>query len=114
MARKRKAHEKIRTTPEEEHYPAKEHKELFRAILELKNLKEADNFFRDLLTLAEIKDFAQRWQMAKLLYQGHSYLEVAEKTNASTTTVTRVAKWLFEGKNGYITLLRRLEKQKFT
>lgn len=114
MARRRKAHEKIKTTPEEGHYPTKEHLELFKAILELKSLNETTKFFRDLLTLSEIEDFANRWQMAKFLYQGHSYVEVAEKTSASTTTVARVAKWLFEGKDGYITLLRRLEKQKFT
>jgi len=114
MARKRKAHEKIRTTPEEEYYPSEEHLDLFKAILKLKDLDEAKKFFRDLLTLGEIEEFSNRWQMAQLLYQGHSYIEVAEETGASTTTVARVAKWLFEGKDGYIILLRRLEKQRFT
>lgn len=114
MARRRKAHERIKTKPEEANYPTEEHLELFKAILKLENLEEATRFFRDLLTLGEIEEFANRWQMAKLLHQGHSYVEVAEKTHSSTTTVARVAKWLFEGKDGYITLLRRLEKQKFT
>jgi TrpR-related protein YerC/YecD len=110
MPRRRKAYEKVKTTPEEKNYPTEKQLALFRAILNLKNVEEAVRFFRDLLTLGEIEEFANRWQMAKLLYQGHSYIEVAEETEASTTTVARVAKWLFEGKDGYIAILRRLEK----
>ena len=75
----------------------------------MKDEKEAANFFRDLLTIAEIQEFANRWKMARLLYEGKPYLEVAQKTNSSTTTVTRVAHWLFEGKDGYKAILDRRE-----
>lgn len=111
MAKRRKAHEKLISTPEDKHYPTKKHLELYKAILKVKNLKEAIDFFRDLLTISEIEEFSKRWQIAKLLFQGHSYVEVANETGASTTTVARVAKWLFEGKDGYQTILHRLRRE---
>jgi len=89
-------------------YPTKQTKELFKAILSLKNEKEATAFFRDLLTLPEINDFTQRFQIAKLLYQGNSYAKVAKELKVSTTTVSRVAQWLFHGRSGYQLILKRL------
>jgi TrpR-related protein YerC/YecD len=89
-------------------YPDKKDKELFSAILKIKDTKEAAKFFRDLLTLAEIKEFANRWEAAQLLNKGYSYLEVAQETKMSTTTVTRVAHWLHHGWGGYRIILDRI------
>jgi TrpR-related protein YerC/YecD len=89
-------------------YPTPAHKELFEAILSLKNTQEAANFFRDLLTSAEINEFANRWQIVKLLTQRKSYLTIAQKLNVSTTTVTRVAHWFQNGMGGYRTIVDRL------
>jgi len=50
---------------------------------------------------------AHRWQVARLLEQGLPYLEIAERTGASTTTVTRVAHWLRHGEGGYRRALDR-------
>lgn len=88
-------------------YPAPDEKELFKAILKLENEKEAADFFRDLLTLPELEEFANRFQMAKLLNEGKSYLEVARLTHSSTTTVTRVAHWLYKGMGGYKKVLEK-------
>ncbi len=82
-------------------YPTPEVKELFQAILALKNETEAKSFFRDLLTMAEIKEFSNRWQMVKLISQGASYATIAKKLNVSTATVTRVAHWFKKGFGGY-------------
>lgn len=90
-------------------YPTNEHKKLFTAILKLKNVNEAAKFFRDLLTISEINDFAQRWKMARLLNKGLTYSEVAKKASASTTTVSRVAHWLHHGRGGYKLILKRLK-----
>jgi TrpR-related protein YerC/YecD len=76
-------------------------KELFEAILSLESPHEASLFFRDLLTPAEINEFANRWQMVKLLLKGRPYTEIASKLETSTATVTRVAHWLFHGMGGY-------------
>ena len=52
---------------------------------------------------------AHRWAVAQLVDQGLPYLEVAQKTDASTTTVTRVAHWLRHGEGGYRLALDRLK-----
>jgi TrpR-related protein YerC/YecD len=82
-------------------------KELFQAVLKLKTVKDCEDFFRDVLTLHEIEEMAERFQIAKMLDRGLSYLEVADKAKASTTTVTRVAHWLKHGRGGYRLALDR-------
>ncbi len=82
-------------------------RELFDAILSLESRQEAESFFRDLCTLSELEAMGHRWQVARLLEQGLSYLEIAERTGASTTTVTRVAHWLRHGEGGYRLALDR-------
>ena len=86
---------------------AKNTDDLFLAILGLENIKEARAFFRDLCTVAEIKDMSERWQIVKLLDQGKTYREIAKKLKASTTTVSRVASWLNNGTNGYRLVLNK-------
>ncbi len=80
-------------------------KELFDAILTLETRRELEAFLRDLCTLSELEAMAHRWQVARLLERGLPYLEIAERTGASTTTVTRVAHWLRHGEGGYRTAL---------
>lgn len=83
---------------------------LCKAFLTLKTPEEVGNFLRDLLTVAEIEEFANRLEIVRLLSQGQSYQEIAEKTKTSTTTVTRVAQWFFSGCGGYATVMKRLKK----
>lgn len=87
---------------------------LFNAILTLKTEEEVASFFRDLLTPAELEEFANRWQAVKLLLAGEPYAMVAEKLGMSTTTITRVAHWLTRGTGGYQTAARRLKLTKTT
>ncbi len=89
-------------------YPTPEMNELFVAIREIQSTDEAVNFFRDLLTPAELSEFANRWQIVKRLVHGESYLAIATVLNVSTTTVTRVAHWLHSGRGGYKAIATRL------
>jgi TrpR-related protein YerC/YecD len=82
-------------------------RELFDAILSLETREETESFFRDLCTLSELEAMAHRWEVARLLERGLPYLEIAERTGASTTTVTRVAHWLRHGEGGYRAVLDR-------
>jgi len=82
--------------------------DLFQTILNLKSAKEAEGFFRDLCTIQEINDMAERWQIVLLLNKGLSYRDIAEKLNTSTATVTRVANWLNNGMGGYRSALEKL------
>jgi TrpR-related protein YerC/YecD len=82
--------------------------ELFEAILSLETRAEVEHFLRDLCTLAELEAMAHRWAVARLLDRGLPYAQVASRTGASTTTVTRVAHWLRHGEGGYRLALDRL------
>lgn len=95
-------------------YPDPQDLELITALSKLKTKKEIEHFLRDLLTVSEIKEFSNRFHIAKQLWTTEkSYLEIAAEAKTSTTTVTRVANWLFkEGLNGYQTALKRMFKNK--
>jgi TrpR-related protein YerC/YecD len=82
-------------------------KDLFKAILKLKDLDECSRFFMDLCTPAEIQAMTDRWRVARLLSKGIPYREIYEKTGVSTATVTRVARSLMRGENGYQILIDR-------
>lgn len=81
--------------------------ELVDAILELPDRADAERFLRDLLTLNEIHDLAQRWQVVLLLAEGLHYAEISSRTGASTATITRIASWLKHGTGGYQAALAR-------
>ena len=81
--------------------------ELCDAVASLRNADEVGRFLRDLCTLSELEAMAHRWEVAQLLDQHLPYLEVARRTGASTTTVTRVAHWLRHGEDGYRLALDR-------
>jgi TrpR-related protein YerC/YecD len=83
--------------------------DLFEAILSLETVGEAERFFRDLCTIAELDAMTHRWHAVRLLDESLPYLEVAKRTGASTTTVTRVAHWLRHGEGGYRLALERLK-----
>lgn len=89
-------------------YPSPQIMDLFEAILEIRSKKEAVCFFRDLLTIAELTEFANRWQMVKMLVKGVTYIDIAKKLNVSTTTITRVAHWLNDGEGGYQIIAGRI------
>ena len=83
---------------------------LYEAVLTLKSVDEAKDFFRDLLTETEIEEFAERWKTACMLANGVSYVEIIQKTGLSSTTVARVARWVKKGTGGYRLALRRSGK----
>lgn len=87
---------------QEKYAPRNEYeKNLMKALSGVVNEKETAALARDLMTPQEIEEFANRLEIARLLYRGHSYQEVAEKIGVSTTTVTRVSHWLYNGCGGY-------------
>ncbi len=81
---------------------------LFGAILRLETPEEAEAFFRDLCTLGELHDMAQRWAVVRMLEGGMHYAEISRQTGASTATITRINSWLQHGEGGYRLMLNRL------
>lgn len=74
---------------------------LCRAFLACETEANIANLLRDVATLAELSEMSERLEIARELSSGKSYLDVARRTGASTTTVTRVARFLFDGAGGY-------------
>lgn len=85
---------------------------LYKAFLMLESEKECEQFLKDLLTPNELKSIQERWKVAQLLMQKVPYRTISEKTGVSTATITRVARFLGEGK-GYQTLLKRAAENHF-
>ena len=84
---------------------------LFEAILSLKNKEECYTFFEDVCTVNEILSLSQRFEVAKMLREKKTYLEISEKTGASTATISRVNRSLNYGNDGYEMVFERINKK---
>ncbi|MCR4788750.1 MAG: TrpR YerC/YecD [Lachnospiraceae bacterium] len=83
---------------------------LFEAILALKDKDECYRFFEDLCTVNELQSLSQRYEVASMLSEKKTYLDIADKTGASTATISRVNRALNYGNDGYSLILDRLKK----
>lgn len=84
--------------------------ELFQCILNLDTLEECYQLFEDLCTVHEIQAIAQRMAVAKMLLEKRTYIDIAEKTGASTATISRVNRALHYGSDGYKMAFERLKE----
>ena len=84
---------------------------LFDAVLCLQSREECYSFFEDLCTVNELLSLSQRFEVAAMLKDGKTYLEIAEKTGASTATISRVNRSLNYGNDGYELVFGRMEKK---
>lgn len=86
-------------------------KQLISAVLTLETEEEALAFFEDIFTIRELQSVAQRLSVAQLLAKKVTYQEIAEKTGASTATISRVNHSLSYGAGGYQKVLAKLKAQ---
>ena len=84
--------------------------QLLDAILSLETKEECYAFFEDLCTVNELLSLSQRFEVAAMLRNHKTYLEIAEKTGASTATISRVNRSLNYGNDGYNIIFERLIK----
>lgn len=84
---------------------------LFDAVLSLKDKEECYTFFEDLCTVNELLSLSQRFEVATMLRSHKTYLEIAEKTGASTATISRVNRSLNYGNDGYEMVFNRMGNQ---
>ena len=78
-------------------------------ILCLKDRAECYTFFEDVCTVNELFSLSQRFEVAKMLREQKTYLDIAEKTGASTATISRVNRSLNYGNDGYDMVFSRME-----
>ena len=83
---------------------------MYEAILSLKDIDEAIRFFDDLCSVTELRAIEQRFQVAKLLSEGHIYNAILDETGASSATISRVNRSLQYGTGGYDIVLNRIKK----
>ena len=81
---------------------------LISAILSLENKEECYTFFEDICTINELLSLSQRFEVAKMLREHKTYLEIADKTGASTATISRVNRSLNYGNDGYDMVFERI------
>ena len=81
---------------------------LYKMILELKDLDECYRFFQDLCTVSELRAMEQRFDVAVLLHKGMIYNEILEQTGASSATISRVNRALNYGVEGYHQVFARV------
>lgn len=84
---------------------------LFEAILTLENVEECYQFFEDLCTVNELLSLAQRYEVAKMLRNKNTYMDIAGKTGASTATISRVNRSLNYGNDGYDMVFERVNSE---
>lgn len=86
--------------------------QLFEAVLRLETREECYDFFEDICTVNELLSLSQRLEVAGMLRDKKTYLEIAEKTGASTATISRVNRSLNYGNDGYNLVFERMEQEK--
>ncbi len=84
---------------------------LFEAVLSLRNIEECYAFFEDLCTVNELVSMSQRYEVAKMLRENNTYLDIAAKTGASTATISRVNRTLNYGCDGYEMVFKRVDEK---
>lgn len=86
----------------------KSNSNMYKAVLTLKDAKEARDFFEDVCSLSELKSMEQRYEVAEMLSDEKVYTEIMEKTGASSATVSRVKRMLFYGTGCLNRIIKRL------
>ena len=84
---------------------------LFEAILSLQDKEECYRFFEDVCTVNELLSLSQRFEVARMLRDQRTYLDIAEKTGASTATISRVNRSLNYGNDGYDMVFERMNNK---
>lgn len=84
---------------------------LFDAVLSLKDKEECYKFFEDVCTVNELLSLSQRFEVAYMLREKKTYLDIADKTGASTATISRVNRSLNYGNDGYDMVFSRIRPQ---
>lgn len=84
--------------------------QLFQGILKLETVEECYSFFEDLCTMKELQSLGQRMEVAKMLRENATYMDVVKATGASTATISRVNRAIQYGNDGYEMIFKRIDE----
>lgn len=82
----------------------------YRALLSMRTEEECYKLLSDVCTMAEMRAFEQRFEVACMLKKGAIYSEIKEKTGASSATISRVARSLTYSEGGYALVFERMSE----
>ncbi len=89
----------------------KKKKNLVDAFLTLENEDLCRRFLIDITTPKEFKDLSDRFDVARLLYDGKTYEKIIEETGMSSTTIARINRTLHYGEDGYKEVLEKINNK---
>ena len=87
-----------------------ETRRLFQALLSLQNEEECEAFLRDLCTMKELADMAQRVETAQMLLEGKTYEQIVKSVEISTATISRINRCIQYGNGGYELIIDRVKQ----
>lgn len=85
-------------------------KQLFHSILSLNSKQECMEFFEDLCTMNELKSFSQRLEVASMVRNGDTYMDIQVETGASSSSIKRIKRLIELEGSGYELVLHRIEE----
>ena len=95
-----------KNTPKERKYA------MYEAILQLKDIDECCHFFDDLCAVTELRAMEQSYEVASMLMDNKVYMEIMEKSNASSATISRVNRMLNYGTGCLPEIIKRTKEAK--
>ena len=87
------------------------HTELAHILTSITEAKQMSELLQDFLTPQELEDLVLRWEIIKLLHKGLPQREIAKELGVAIRTVSRGARELKYGHNGFVQLLKTLDEK---
>ncbi|MBT3228182.1 MAG: transcriptional regulator [Candidatus Marinimicrobia bacterium] len=87
------------------------HTELAHILTSITEAKQMSELLQDFLTPQELEDLVLRWEIIKLLHKGLPQREIAKELGVAIGTVSRGARELKYGHNGFVQLLKTLDEK---
>ncbi|API87013.1 YerC/YecD family TrpR-related protein [Francisella uliginis] len=84
---------------------------LYEVFTNFESVDDAKLFLEDLCTPVDLMAMAARWRVVKELKKDKSYRQIHAETGVSLTTISRVARCLTYGTNGYNTIYNKIKKE---
>ncbi len=89
-------------------------KDMYKAILKLETMEECEEFFADLCSPTELASMNQRYCVAEMLLEQTIYLDILNRTKASTATISRVKRMLTDGTGCLAKIIEKVKAEKGT
>ncbi|MEK9185576.1 MAG: YerC/YecD family TrpR-related protein [Patescibacteria group bacterium] len=90
----------------------KDQKLVVDSFYKVKTKKDLNNFIEDLFSPEETLDLAQRLKIARLIFEGKTYEEIAAEIPVSSSTISKIGQVIKFGKDGLKIAWEKTKTQK--